>query len=232
MKKSFFLAVLLLSLSVMSQQYQVTITRNVNLLPGAIYKFQGPVQAASPNTVTSACQNVQWTLLPGFTSGCGNCSIFMSNQNYSTTTSPCPNALPAPVQVWNKLINTASTAGLPFGNYLTIPNFQYTSLDLLGKTFYYYTDFSDGYHYFITFGSANLSTPEFEKSFSVYPNPTRDAVNIDLESEVSGEVYNLTGNLVLNFTSNKVDLSALQPGVYLMKILSEGMQCTKKIVKQ
>jgi len=69
--------------------------------------------------------------------------------------------------------------------------------------------------------------------FSVYPNPANNYVNIS--SQEAGEknvaIYNVIGKLVINtITSERVDISTLTSGVYIVKISQNGVSSTKKLV--
>ncbi len=69
--------------------------------------------------------------------------------------------------------------------------------------------------------------------FSIYPNPANGYVNIS--SQEAGDknvtVYNLLGKQVINtITSERVDISNLTSGVYIMKISQNGISSTKKLV--
>ncbi len=70
--------------------------------------------------------------------------------------------------------------------------------------------------------------------FSVFPNPiSGDYVNIS--SKLNGvkniAIYNVLGKLVINTTtSERIDISSLSSGVYIMKISQNGVSSTKKIV--
>ncbi|MGE4347867.1 MAG: choice-of-anchor L domain-containing protein [Flavobacteriaceae bacterium] len=82
-----------------------------------------------------------------------------------------------------------------------------------------------------------LSNPDFdEKSFVAYPNPTYDALNISYSKEITNvEVTNMLGQLLIsqneNSTDVKVDFSVLSAGNYLVKIKTDGISKTIKVVK-
>lgn len=67
----------------------------------------------------------------------------------------------------------------------------------------------------------NVSVKEIIKDLRFYPNPIRKSVNTiltisdNLQSEVL--IYNLQGRLVLTATSNKVDVSNVASGIYIVK---------------
>lgn len=86
--------------------------------------------------------------------------------------------------------------------------------------------------------TTTLSTNDFNiKSFSVYPNPTKTgSVNV-ISSQSNNEnikvaVYDVLGKQVINtkMTSEKLNVSALNTGVYIMKITQGKATTTKKLV--
>jgi len=71
--------------------------------------------------------------------------------------------------------------------------------------------------------------------FSMYPNPTRNSLNIASKSEASMmNVYSITGKRVLTKTlgygDNAVNISSLSAGVYLVKFSSDNRSETKKLI--
>ena len=67
---------------------------------------------------------------------------------------------------------------------------------------------------------------------SIYPNPTKDKINIDCSTPLSNsivKVYNSLGKEVMsqNLSNTEVDLSSLSQGLYLVNVISNG-----KVVKQ
>ena len=75
-------------------------------------------------------------------------------------------------------------------------------------------------------------------AFNVYPNPVKDVVTINTTSEFDTvEVFNQLGQSVLKsssslMNSNRLDLSSLNPGIYLMRIRSNNRSKTIKIIKE
>lgn len=73
--------------------------------------------------------------------------------------------------------------------------------------------------------------------FTVYPNPTSDFINIESAEQIEAiAMYNLLGQQVLavdvNNSSTKLDISALQQGVYILKTTINGNENSVKIIKQ
>jgi hypothetical protein len=74
--------------------------------------------------------------------------------------------------------------------------------------------------------------------FSIYPNPASDFINVDL-SDINKEIkqvaiYNLQGKMVLINSAfipgEKIDISSLSPGMYMVKIDLEDEVYTQKLV--
>jgi len=90
------------------------------------------------------------------------------------------------------------------------------------------------------FCGASLAVDSFSAStFSVYPNPSNDFVNISNDSNYllnSVDVMDLNGRTVKSVklngeTSAQINISDLSAGVYMMNISSDQGSVTKKIVK-
>ncbi|KFC24398.1 T9SS type A sorting domain-containing protein [Chryseobacterium sp. FH1] len=83
-------------------------------------------------------------------------------------------------------------------------------------------------------GNADLEN--LKSGISIYPNPTKDFINIKLEKGVSkfkASLYNASGQMLLS-TENKssINISNLNTGVYFLTIQPEnGKAITKKIIK-
>jgi hypothetical protein len=83
---------------------------------------------------------------------------------------------------------------------------------------------------------ATLSLNEIDaNTFSVYPNPTSTGfVNVvgTNDNTVSVSVYDILGKQVINesLTNNRINVSALNAGVYILKISQNDASITKKLV--
>lgn len=82
-----------------------------------------------------------------------------------------------------------------------------------------------------------LATDEFSaSSFSVYPNPVQDRLNIQSINTVDAVVvYDVLGKVVLSaapgVVSPSIDMSALTSGAYLVNITINGTSKTVKVIK-
>jgi hypothetical protein len=73
------------------------------------------------------------------------------------------------------------------------------------------------------------------ESFSIYPNPAKDMVTITTlsNSMVELEVYSITGGLISShvFTNRyELDMSEVNPGMYVLQLRSEGKVSMQKLV--
>lgn len=86
--------------------------------------------------------------------------------------------------------------------------------------------------------AAILSTPdlEFNNSISVFPNPATNLITITNLADhkiVSVAVIDLLGKTVLNKNeTNRVDISGLENGTYLVKIQTDNGTVVKKVIKK
>tara|TARA_R110001592_G_scaffold169770_1_gene406463 strand:+ start:7060 stop:9882 length:2823 start_codon:yes stop_codon:yes gene_type:complete len=72
-----------------------------------------------------------------------------------------------------------------------------------------------------------------ETQIIVFPNPTRDIINIACNLRINASLYNSIGQLVLQETDVKqLDLSNFEAGIYNLVLIHNDLKFTKKIVKQ
>jgi hypothetical protein len=82
-----------------------------------------------------------------------------------------------------------------------------------------------------------LGNEEFDmSSFSYYPNPTRDIINISYSKEITQiKVFNMLGQQVIdtkvNSTTTQVDLSRFATGTYFIEVTSDEVSKTVKVIK-
>ena len=74
------------------------------------------------------------------------------------------------------------------------------------------------------------------KSLSIYPNPTNDKLNINLEEKATLEIINAQGQIVdsksLTEKTNNLDISNLVSGVYTLRIKTDRGIAIRKLIKQ
>lgn len=82
--------------------------------------------------------------------------------------------------------------------------------------------------------SGMLSTNDFvSQNFNIYPNPTSDVLNINLENNLVLEkltIYNNLGQVVKTATENIIDVSQLAKGLYFVEVTTNQGKATKKVV--
>ncbi|WP_394335978.1 T9SS type A sorting domain-containing protein [Flavobacterium sediminis] len=72
-------------------------------------------------------------------------------------------------------------------------------------------------------------------AFKIYPNPVSDFVLIDSSENIKNvSVFNVLGEREdCKITSNRVDMSGLESGVYFLKLeFVNGTKVNRKIIKQ
>jgi sugar lactone lactonase YvrE len=84
-----------------------------------------------------------------------------------------------------------------------------------------------------------LKTPQAIKNqITIYPNPATETLNIDgITTTTQYSLLNITGNQeqagTLKAGANSVDIAALPPGVYMLKMSGhDGAVTIKKVVKE
>ncbi|MDR3024277.1 T9SS type A sorting domain-containing protein [Chryseobacterium sp.] len=84
-----------------------------------------------------------------------------------------------------------------------------------------------------TLGTSEISKTK-NNSISTYPNPTRGEINIKTDKKIkSATVIDVSGKSLLNNTSERLDISSLPKGTYLLKVdFSDGTSKTEKVIKQ
>ena len=94
---------------------------------------------------------------------------------------------------------------------------------------------------YVTGSDCKLYTKQPEASLNLnqvylYPNPAFNVLNIKTNSNNKVELiqlFNIKGVLVLeNYNANKIDISGISTGVYIIKLTHDGSTIAKKFVKQ
>jgi len=86
----------------------------------------------------------------------------------------------------------------------------------------------------------SVSNFDVEESFSMYPNPAKDILNIRFKNSVNDinvSIYDSLGKLVYNKETRLINskcvlnVSNLNSGLYFISINSKGKTLTKKLIK-
>lgn len=97
------------------------------------------------------------------------------------------------------------------------------------------TNYTTPYQFNIT-TTLSADDTSFE-SFVFYPNPVKDILNLENITLSKATVYSMLGQLIEtksfeNTTSNTLDLSSLESGIYLIVLENDSQQKTIKVVKE
>lgn len=67
----------------------------------------------------------------------------------------------------------------------------------------------------------------------IYPNPANSVLFLGSDDTESAEILTLSGKLVKSYRNpgNKIDISALKNGTYLIRCQTNGVSCTQKLIK-
>ncbi len=134
--------------------------------------------------------------------------------------------------------NDATNDGYVLFKIKTLPSL------VLGDTFTNNANIYFDYNFPITTNTytttvAALSTQDFDFGtyFTLYPNPTKDVLNIQTKQDVainSIEIFNQIGQIVMATTNaiNSVDVASLASGTYFVKVNTEKGSANVKFVKE
>jgi hypothetical protein len=88
----------------------------------------------------------------------------------------------------------------------------------------------------VAIDSNSLSSSDFDRlNISIYPNPVEGNF-VTIETPINGlkeiEVFDLVGKCVINknLISNSLDISELNPGIYMVKVTIENLTNTSKLI--
>jgi endonuclease/exonuclease/phosphatase family metal-dependent hydrolase len=127
---------------------------------------------------------------------------------------------------WNRpLIENIVLSNELIDNYVTNSSAQETSVAQSISN--YYNTTSDHLPVSAVFQFSTLGNPELTydlgKSWKIYPNPVMSELKFDrggLENETAAIIYDLTGKQIQceMIDNNTVDVTALPPGIYILKV--------------
>ena len=67
----------------------------------------------------------------------------------------------------------------------------------------------------------------------IYPNPTDGIINIKMASFKEATIYNLSGKRLMRSTDNRIDVSSLSEGVYIIKLENRsGDRFSTRLIKE
>lgn len=120
-----------------------------------------------------------------------------------------------------------------FGSF----NELYTKINLRDFDFSYNYQYEIIHYLFFVFSESSSSLSNyksFDKQLNLYPNPTNDILNIDIEDYKSSELFNIIGQSILKTDEKSLDLSKFNKGVYFLTIEKNNGIKTKgiKVLKE
>lgn len=75
----------------------------------------------------------------------------------------------------------------------------------------------------------NSDTFQPQNDLKIYPNPTSSLINISINEDINGiEIYSLDGKLVLSSSEKTIDVSRLQSGIYILKVIDQEYNLISK----
>jgi len=81
--------------------------------------------------------------------------------------------------------------------------------------------------------TTGISETAKNSSFEMFPNPATNELNIACNETFSKvDIYSISGKLELSTSQNKMDVSELSQGIYLVKVYSQNGIATQKFIKK
>ena len=72
-----------------------------------------------------------------------------------------------------------------------------------------------------------------DASEMIYPNPSDGIINIKMAEFKEATIYNLSGKRIMRSTDNRIDVSALSEGVYIIKLENRsGDRFSTRLIKE
>lgn len=121
------------------------------------------------------------------------------------------------------------------GQQLTVPTTTWSNLIDAGNPATA-PDFAQDMAFFVNGTVLGINESELATLVAT-PNPVRDVLNLSSTNDISSvEVYNMLGQQVLvktiNAAQSQLDMSQLNSGTYMVKVVSDSQQKTLKVVKE
>ena len=185
-----------------------------------------------------------------FIEGCTDPSAFNYNPEANTEDFSCIEVIygctdPQAVNYDEEANTDNSTCETVYANCVNSVVETYDLLELESECFAWVIDVSpsccnnewaDGCQTIYNYCDENTVTniEEFgENEIIVFPNPTKDRINIASNLRINAVLYNSIGQPVLQETNvNQLDLSQFEAGIYNLILTYNDLMFTKKIVKQ
>jgi hypothetical protein len=80
--------------------------------------------------------------------------------------------------------------------------------------------------------TTGIDDVKLEKSYTVFPNPTKSNFNVYGPDIIAVELYAISGKKLKSTAESKMDISSLQKGIYFVVVRTKQGRFSKRIVKQ
>ena len=113
----------------------------------------------------------------------------------------------------------------------------YDSIPLVSSSFgYNLGSYSNMGYYYYGSGTVDVNEIQPTENTFIYPNPTNNILYLNSSKSSNWELINEVGQVVLSGSTNnankqKVDISALQNGIYFLKVQTDNSVTTHKVLK-
>lgn len=163
-------------------------------------------------------------------------TYYCVNQNcdslFNTFEAADGNHLPGPNDY--TFSNDTLVIDLNFGNFMNSP----IEFDCNGNIAQFLSNGSQWIRLNTNLNDCNSTgiTTQFTNEPNIYPNPTKDQINISFEMPVKGQVslFDLSGKVIsveqINGLNLSLDLTAFHTGIYMLSIQTDLLSMKKKIV--
>lgn len=85
---------------------------------------------------------------------------------------------------------------------------------------------------FITVTSATSVNDPADTGPLFYPNPAKEMIRIESDSDLAVRIFNINGNILIQAENqNIIDLTSLSPGFYVIEIRTKGMTYRSTLIK-
>lgn len=220
------------------EDFAAVLTFNTTLMPDTgVSKASIFLRREALSGTNPVSSNMQVKVISGNFGATVDVEASDFNAAFDAMDTPCQFGSSAANGHWIRLDLPSSI--LPFITDDFITQFMITAPGTSGVvTFSNATDPENAPVLNITYGPEPLNVMEnvlTENSLLVFPNPAKDFIRITMSENkpVMVELTDVSGRLVMQTTTDKlIDVSNLQPGVYVIKVYSEKRTATGKVIKQ
>lgn len=133
-------------------------------------------------------------------------------------------------------------SGNPLLNNICLDTFEHEGVSGLNELDFFQTQYNlsnVNFNQNCEAPSPELTITDMTKIINWYPNPVQNILNIETQNSAKMQqvaVYNLLGQKIISQNLNSestvyVDMSHLQPGTYMLEIISNTAKTTTKIIK-